>query len=66
MVKETALRWFGHVLWRGEDTEVGRVSIMEVAGMRRRDRPARRCKDVVENDTRVMGSEKGLMMDRES
>ena len=51
------MRWVGHVLRRGEDTEVGRVLTIEVAGTRGRGRPARRWKDVVEND---MGLEKEL------
>ncbi len=60
------LRWFGIVLRRGEDTEVGIVLTMEVVGVQGRGRPARRWKDVVEYDMRVMMLEKGMAMDRET
>ncbi len=30
------MRWFGYLLRRGEDKEVGRVFTMEVAGMQER------------------------------
>ncbi len=51
--------WFEHVLKRGEATEVGRGLTMEVAGTPGRGRPARRRKDVVEYETRVMRLERG-------
>ncbi len=36
-VRRQRLRWFGYVLRRGWDTEVGRVLAMEVAGTRGRE-----------------------------
>ncbi len=60
------LRWFRHVLRRGEDTEEGGVLTMEVSGARRRGRLAMRWKDWVGYDMRVMGLEKRMAMDRET
>ncbi len=42
LLRRQRLRWFGHVLRRGEDLEVGKVLTMEVAGAQGRRRPVRR------------------------
>ncbi len=52
--------WLGHVLRRGADSVVGRVLTMEVVGARGRRRSGRQRKDVIENDIRVIGLEKGM------
>ena len=55
-VKESRLKWYGHVSGR-EDEYVGkRVMGMEVPGKRRRGRPKRRWLDNIRNDL----SERGL------
>ncbi len=53
VVKKTVFRLFGHVLRRGEDTEVGRVLTMQLAVTQGRGQRARRSKDVLENETRA-------------
>ncbi len=45
---------YGHVWRRGEDAEVGRVLRLEEAGTQGRGQLARKWKDVLENDTRVV------------
>ncbi len=55
------MRWFGFVLTRGKDTEVGRVLTMKVTRRRGRRRPARRWKNVAENHMRVVGLKKGMV-----
>ncbi len=60
MVREKAwcgLRWSGYVLGRGKDAKLDRGLTIEVPGMR--------WKEVVENDTGVIYSEKGMASDRE-
>ena len=49
-VKESRLRWYGHVR-RREDSYVGRrVMEMGIPGKRRKGRPARRWMDNITND----------------
>ena len=57
MVNETAFEVVWHVLRRGEDTEVGRILTMEVAGAQ--GGKNRRRKNLVGRDLRVMGVGKG-------
>ncbi len=64
-LRRQRLRWYGHVLRKGDHTAVGRMLTMEVAGSRGRGRPMRRWIDVVERDMRVMGLEREMAGDRE-
>ncbi len=45
---------------------IQRLLTMEVAGGRRRARPARRWNGVVEYDMRLVGLKKGVVMDKKS
>ncbi len=59
-LRRQPLRWYGHLLRRGENTKVGRVLTVEAAGTQGSGRPVRGWKDVIENDMRMMGLEKGM------
>ena len=56
-VKETRLRWFGHVMRREANHPTRRTLEMEPPGRRRRGRPALRWKDCVARDMRELGVE---------
>ena len=54
--RETRLRWFGHVMRRGEDYIGQRLMNMTVPGKRKRGRPKRRYMDLLEEDMRAVGA----------
>ena len=55
-IQEARLRWYGHVMRRGEDNVAREALDMEVRGRRRRGRPKTRWRDRVAADV----IEKGL------
>ena len=62
-LRETRLRWYGHVLKREEDY-VGQRTRRMVIGKKGRGRPKRRWKDFVEEDMRIMGVTEDDALDR--
>ena len=64
-VRESRLRWAGHV-WRREKTEAIRmVTEMNVAGRRPRGRPRKTWGDTVAEDLRATGLSRRQAKDRE-
>ena len=55
-VRETRLRWYGHVLRRNAEYVGKRVIGMDLPGKRRRGRPLRRYMDVMKEDLKVVGA----------
>ena len=55
-VRETRLRWYGHVLRRNAEYVGKRVIGMDLPGKRRRGRSLRRYMDVVKDDLKVVGA----------
>ena len=53
-VRETRLRWYGHVLQRNAEYVGKRVIGMDLPGKRRRGRPLRRYMDVMKEDLKVV------------
>ena len=49
-LRQNRLRWFGHVVGRGEKEEIGRIRRMELAGERSRGRPKLTWDSVVKKD----------------
>jgi len=64
-LRETRLRWYGHILRRDDDYIGKRVLDMELPGTRRRGRPKRRFMDVVKEDMRELGVSDMDAMNRE-
>ena len=54
-VRETRLRWFGHVQRRDSEYISGRMMRLELPGRRSRGRPKRRFMDVVKEDMKLVG-----------
>ena len=63
-LRETRLRWYGHVLRREEEHINKRVLNMELPGRRKRRRPRRRWIDCVDEDMRKTGLSKEDVQDR--
>ena len=59
-VRETRLRWYGHVLRRNAEYVGKRVIGMDLPGKRRRGRPLRRYMDVVKEDLKVVGLQRKI------
>ena len=56
-VKRSRLRWYGHVLRRGDMEGIKRVMAFEVEGVRGRGRPRLQWKEQMENDRVKAGLE---------
>ena len=54
-LRETRLRWYGHVRRIGEDYIGRRILSMGLPGKRKRGRPRRRYKDAIREDMEVVG-----------
>ena len=54
-LRESRLRWYGHVMRRDDDYIGRRMIDMELPGKRKRWRPKRRYMDVVKEDMRALG-----------
>ena len=63
-VREARLRWFGHVLRRDRGYIGQRMLRMELPGKRRRGRPKRRFRDVVQEDMKAVGAREEDARDR--
>ena len=63
-LRKQRLRWFGHVIRRGEGAEIGRMMEMELLGVRKKGRPARRWMGVVKEDMKMKGVTRALAWDR--
>ncbi len=63
-MRESRLRWYGHVERREDDSILKIVTKMEVEGKRARGRPKLRWKDTIEKDLKETGTGKALVIDR--
>ena len=63
-IRESRLRWFGHVERRDTEYVGKRVLEMEIAGKRKRGRPKRRWMDCIEKDMSEVGLEVEDVLDR--
>ena len=63
-LRETRLRWYGHVQRREEEHITKRVLNMELPGKRKRGRPKRRWRDCVADDMRKSGLSTENALDR--
>ena len=54
-LRESRLRWYGHVMRRDDDYIGRRMIDMELPGKRKRGRPKRRYMDMVNEDMRALG-----------
>ena len=63
-VQEARLRWYGHVLRRGEEGVERRMMDMEVQGRRGRRRPKTRWKNCIAADVREKQLDLGMVNNR--
>ena len=63
-VRETRLRWFGHVQRRDREYIGRRMLDFELPGKRSRGRPKRRYMDVVREDMKAVGAREEDVEDR--
>ena len=64
VLQRNRLRWYGHVLRKDDDDWVKKCMEHEVEGPRPRGRPKKTWKEVVREDCRARGLDKGDAMDR--
>ena len=62
-LRETRLRWLGHII-RREESYVGRRMRTLVVGRRRRGRPKRRWQDCIDDDLRAIARKEKDALDR--
>ena len=58
-LRQTRLRWFGHIVRRDEEVEIKKVFELKIEGQRKRGRPVKRWIDVVEGDMKKRGVVQG-------
>jgi len=64
-LRETRLRWFGHVKRRSVDTPVRRCEAIDLSHYRRRrGRPKMSWNEVIRSDIKFMGLTKDMAQDR--
>ena len=64
-MRETRLRWFGHVKRRGVDARVRRCETIDIPeGKRGRGRPKKSLDEMIREDLRVVGLMEDLAQDR--
>ncbi len=63
-LRESRLRWYGHMIRREEDHVGKRMLEMKPPGKRRRGRPARRYVDMIKEDMAVAGVSEEMAKDR--
>ena len=66
-MRETRLRWFGHVKWRSMDDSVRRCKRINIpAGKRGRGRPKKSLDEVIREDLKVVDLTEDLTQDRKA
>jgi len=64
-MRETRLRWFGHVKRRSVDAPMRRCELINIpGGKRERGRPKKSLDEVIREDLRVVGLSEDLAQDR--
>ena len=63
-MREGRLRWYGHLMKRGQEYVGRKMMEMELPGKRRRRRPKRRFLDVVKKDMGEIGAKETDVEDR--
>ena len=64
-MRESRLRWFGHVKRRSADAPVRRCEMVNIPeGKRRRGRPKKSLDEVIREDVKVVGLTEDLAQDR--
>ena len=63
-MRESKLRWYGHVMRRDQEYVGRKMMKMELPGKRKRGRPKRRFLDVVKEDMREVGAKETDVEDR--
>ena len=64
-MRESRLRWYGHVNRKGEDDVVSRVRKQKVNGCRSRGRPKKTWDATVEKDMKTCGLTQDMVFDRD-
>ena len=59
------VRWYGHVLWRDDDSVLRVALDLEVSGKRKRGRPRKTWKKQVEEETEQIGLKKEDVLRRD-
>ena len=64
-MRQTRLRWLGHVKRRGVDTQMRRCEMIDIPeGKRGRGRPKKSVDEVIREDLKVVGLTEDLTQDR--
>ena len=63
-MRESRLRWYGHIMRRDQEYVGRKMMEMELPGKRRRGRPKRRFLDVVKEDMKEVGVKEMDIEDR--
>ena len=66
IMRQSRLRWFGHVERMENENPVSKCRVIEVDGARGRGRPCKTWTQLIRNDLRHLRLESGLAQDREA